>query len=542
MNRNKKYKSNFYLLFYFFSVLLVPIHGATHYVYKNASGSNDGSNWVNAWISFADINWSIIVPGDTIKISGGTDSLSYNETLYVNVSGTSDRPVTISSAVEEGYNGRVIIDGDSIRGTGIYILAKKYINIAGIKVTNHIGNDIYVSGASGSVYSESDASSYITLDSLEVNITGRAVFIQTSDHIIVKNCNIYTPTLVAHQTDGIYSQRNQNNFYDHNNIVINNTDPNGHDDGIQMYEDMSITVCNNYIEQNNGKVGNAQGIYSTNGHGDNIWYNNVVALVNGTTSNGISYRLNLDGTISMIGNTVYCERAFNTMYVEDVPDPIIKNNILWNDYLAAPLTLINWNGNPANIDNNLLYGPNTSEGIVKISDVEWLSWSDYQQRGFDAHGVNANPEFVNVTGKDFRLKPNSPAINAGVTLDAPFNVDKEGTIRPFGTAYDIGAYEYTGITGIKVGERIFPDFKLEQNYPNPFNPTTVINYYLPRSSYVSLKVYNLIGQEVATLVNKQQAKGSYRIDFDASTFASGVYFYKLKAGNYNQSKKMLLLR
>ena len=85
-------------------------------------------------------------------------------------------------------------------------------------------------------------------------------------------------------------------------------------------------------------------------------------------------------------------------------------------------------------------------------------------------------------------------------------------------------------------------FMLEQNYPNPFNPTTSIEYSVPSSEYVSLKVYDVLGNEVASLVNENKNAGSYRIDFNASTLSSGVYFYKITAGNYTETKKMMLIK
>jgi hypothetical protein len=85
-------------------------------------------------------------------------------------------------------------------------------------------------------------------------------------------------------------------------------------------------------------------------------------------------------------------------------------------------------------------------------------------------------------------------------------------------------------------------YKLDQNYPNPFNPTTTINYSIPSAGRVTLKIYNLLGQEVEALVDLQQNAGAYKVVFNASRFASGVYFYQLKAGQYVSVKKMLLLK
>ncbi len=85
-------------------------------------------------------------------------------------------------------------------------------------------------------------------------------------------------------------------------------------------------------------------------------------------------------------------------------------------------------------------------------------------------------------------------------------------------------------------------FSLGQNYPNPFNPSTVISYQLPQSSMVSLRVYNILGKEVATLVNETQNAGTYKVSFDGSHLASGVYFYKMDAGSFSQCRKLLLIK
>ncbi len=85
-------------------------------------------------------------------------------------------------------------------------------------------------------------------------------------------------------------------------------------------------------------------------------------------------------------------------------------------------------------------------------------------------------------------------------------------------------------------------FKLMQNYPNPFNPTTTIRFSLPTSSYVTLKVYNILGQEIATLVNGERTPGEYTIEWQSSAFPSGVYFYRLSAGNFSSVKKMVLMK
>jgi len=100
-----------------------------------------------------------------------------------------------------------------------------------------------------------------------------------------------------------------------------------------------------------------------------------------------------------------------------------------------------------------------------------------------------------------------------------------------------------GITAVQPANNNIPNnFNLEQNYPNPFNPSTMISYSIPSSQKVTLKVYDELGREVVTLVNSEQAAGNYNVSFNATGFASGVYFYKLQAGSFIQIKKMILMK
>ena len=90
--------------------------------------------------------------------------------------------------------------------------------------------------------------------------------------------------------------------------------------------------------------------------------------------------------------------------------------------------------------------------------------------------------------------------------------------------------------------RLNSSFVLSQNYPNPFNPTTNIGFRVANFGLVTLKIYDVLGKEVATLVNEYKSAGEYKVEFDASVLPSGVYFYQLKAGSFVETKKMVLLR
>ena len=85
-------------------------------------------------------------------------------------------------------------------------------------------------------------------------------------------------------------------------------------------------------------------------------------------------------------------------------------------------------------------------------------------------------------------------------------------------------------------------YYLAQNYPNPFNPSTKIKYSIPQLSQVTLKIFNALGEEIATLVNEEKVAGYYSVEFNAATLPSGVYFYRIQAGEFVQTKKMILIK
>ncbi|MDX1373153.1 MAG: T9SS type A sorting domain-containing protein, partial [Nitrososphaeraceae archaeon] len=103
-----------------------------------------------------------------------------------------------------------------------------------------------------------------------------------------------------------------------------------------------------------------------------------------------------------------------------------------------------------------------------------------------------------------------------------------------------GSFEYSPEVEVEITAPI--EYALEQNYPNPFNPSTMIKYSIPENGYVKLAIYNMLGEEVALLVNSQQDAGKYEVDFNASGFSSGVYVYKLETSEFTASKKLMLMK
>ncbi len=138
-----------------------------------------------------------------------------------------------------------------------------------------------------------------------------------------------------------------------------------------------------------------------------------------------------------------------------------------------------------------------------------------------------------------------PNLNGTGDIAYEINPDSTATIFVLGTNNGIGAYTFgANLTGVRENkpEGVPSSFVLNQNYPNPFNPTTIVSYSVPERSYVTLTVYNVLGQEVRTLFAGYEQPGNYAVTFDGSRLASGVYFCRLNAGGNSFTKKMVLMK
>jgi hypothetical protein len=120
-----------------------------------------------------------------------------------------------------------------------------------------------------------------------------------------------------------------------------------------------------------------------------------------------------------------------------------------------------------------------------------------------------------------------------------------GTLQGAGSIIESGFLADTlfrTLTSVTAHEGVPKEFMLEQNFPNPFNPSTTIQYALPVRSHVSLTVFNTLGQEISVLRNGEQEAGYHDVKFDGTNLPSGVYFYRMQADNYVETRKLLLLR
>ena len=225
-------------------------------------------------------------------------------------------------------------------------------------------------------------------------------------------------------------------------------------------------------------------------------------------------------------------------------------------FIDANSTADNATSDKLQIRNIILAGKDTVTTNA-TNGFNALAWFDTPAYGNTRLASTAEVGLVdpfNLTNPNFTPKTGSPALagadftNARLT-DAFFTPT---TYRgAFGsTRWDLGWTNYNPQYGIysivsevkRVSEIIPAAYMLEQNYPNPFNPSTQINYALPKSGVVTLKIYDVLGRDVTTLVNEYQTAGEYRATFNAAGFATGVYFYRLSVGNYSEVKRMLFVK
>ena len=171
-----------------------------------------------------------------------------------------------------------------------------------------------------------------------------------------------------------------------------------------------------------------------------------------------------------------------------------------------------------------------------------------------AYTWRADPNSFPPGRLDFQIYSNS-VINVEKDFVLQTEVMSQARLNQYGlqlldtrTASDhfpiIADISFDPTTGVQYENNLF-NYRLEQNYPNPFNPNTVIRYSISPADaiqFVSLKVYDILGNEVATLVNEERPSGSYEVKFNASTFSSAIYFYRLTVGNFSSAKKMMYLR
>jgi hypothetical protein len=170
--------------------------------------------------------------------------------------------------------------------------------------------------------------------------------------------------------------------------------------------------------------------------------------------------------------------------------------------------------------------------------LKWSTATEIQNRGWDIERRPASETKWKTVGFTEGKGTTSEPVNYIFRDDESLNGKFQYRLKQLD--YN-GDFEYSGIVEVEVNN-IPQEFSLHQNYPNPFNPETSIKFDLPENSFVNLTVYNSIGEVIATLINQEMEKGRHVRSFNAASYPSGIYFYKIEAGNFTSIKKMILIK
>jgi len=283
--------------------------------------------------------------------------------------------------------------------------------------------------------------------------------------------------------------------------------------------------------------------------------NSIYAATNG----GIFYSTDEGTSWNITGNKFNnhsLAKIENTLFAATEGNGIFRSTNYGSSWTEVDSTDYDFFGGLAVIGTNIFAGAfqfyhQPSTGGIFVSKDNGRSW-DHSDTGMTDHSVNVlysdgsnlyagtnTNIFVSTdtgaTWKNISPHVDSLGANALVVYDSYLFAGSNG-----------GAWRYPIsqlVTGVKIPPRQTPsNFVLLQNYPNPFNPATTITFLLPSQDHVSLKIFDIMGREVATLIDGNYSQGSHSVRWNASTIASGVYFYRLQTDYYSQTKTLLLLK
>ena len=236
----------------------------------------------------------------------------------------------------------------------------------------------------------------------------------------------------------------------------------------------------------------------------------------------------LNGQFDVLGNAVVSS-ALPGFVTEISYDPYRRQyehpftiNSQWSDTYTQTISI---NGTPVT---------SSSVSISTLVDA-YGTMTIPGGASYEALRIREELTISGITNVNFSfISKNGAQVNVNAVSSNPPN---SGMISVDGTTYYDGL-----VTSVKQISGLPNDFSLSQNYPNPFNPSTNIQYSIPEQSFVELKVFDVLGNEVATLVNKEQTAGVYRADFSGNSLASGLYIARITAGNFSNTIKMTLLK
>ena len=396
---------------------------------------------------------------------------------------------------------------------------------------------------------------------------GIYAFLQSQDLIIENNLirhNSITSTNVTEYClgGGIYTYSDGNETVRiANNRIINNTitAPVAYGGGIEPGA-ANFLITNNIIKGNsiNATQGGAGGGIDVFDYVPVI-QNNLIIGNSAPTGGGIVFEFTSSAAKTTgMGGRGAGKPAANAALKTNLTNPLnVSNNTIVGNSATESGGGIRIIGATIPSAMNLIVWGNTAPSDPQISGIMDLQYSDIEGGYLGTANIETDPLFADTTF--YYLLSNSPCIDGG-NLDPVYN-DPEDPLNPGFARWpaqglffnDMGAYggpgsktltdDLVGIEEVPISSGNLPaGFQLFQNYPNPFNPSTTIEFALAKGGFVTLKIYNVTGEKVATLVSENLNAGSYKYNWDAGSLASGIYYYRLTTGKFAETRKLALLR
>ncbi|HKB87481.1 MAG TPA: NosD domain-containing protein [Ignavibacteriaceae bacterium] len=507
------------LIFLISAAFLYPQN--TYYVSVDGDDSNSGHSTDSAFATLQHAA-DLVAAGDSVKVLPG------NYTGFDLRTGGTQSSHIVFKAVNENV---IINQPNTVTNDGINIEEANWIVIDGFKIINQPRAGIRIA-----------VSDFVTVRNNECSSNSRwGIFTGFTDDILIEN-NVCSFSGAEH---GIYVSNSGDRPVIRNNVCFENNAC-----GIQLNADLSqggdgiITgaVIDGNILYNNGYNGGSA--INLDGVQESWIYNN---LLYNNHSTGIAL-FRIDGAEGSKNNEVYnntiivpADGRWAVQSTDGSTGDTVYNNILINHHSFRGSINIDQESEPGFYsDYNLLENRFSSDGGNSNMTLE-----QWQSLGYDAHSFLTSAEseiFNNPSGGDYHLKAGSQPVDIGTDMVLPVVVnDMDNIPRPQGNGFDIGSYEFQSPAGI-INTKVIKEYNLSQNYPDPFNPSTNIIYRVKNEGFVSLKVYNVTGSEIAVLVNEKKSPGEYQINFNGTNLSSGVYIYQLRTENFVQSRKMMLVR
>jgi hypothetical protein len=540
-----------------------PTHGTTYYVAPDGEDSYPGTEG-QPWQTIQKAADTLIA-GDSVYIRAGT----YPEQVIPENAGSAGNYITYAA-----YPGEMVtIDGADISlpdyETGLFVIEDvSYIRVSGLRIVNAGPNQ-----------------------------NNAGIYVDNAHYIFIENN--YTYNTVA---SGIGVWDCSNVFIDGNEVRLACND--GEQECITVSGTDTFEIRNNHVHEGGPGTNGGEGITVKGGATNGMIYQNHIHDITRGERKGIyidGWGTTATSDLEVYRNTLHNCAAGISLASEDgglVRGIKIYNNIVYDNLVngleignwgepgvperpVESVTFINntvynngstgwgggfWNENPDVTDivvRNNVFSQNPTAQIVNESTVSLTvdhnlidGSQNYEFAVYGTDYVEGDPHFTNAAGADFRLQSDSPAIDEGSAVDAPSD-DYDGNSRPYGDGYDIGAFEYPGFEGIEEGANRIPHgFGLGQNYPNPFNPSTTISFTVPERGVLNaesqtvratLRVYSLRGVLIRTLISGELKPGRHTVHWDGRTergerVASGIYLYRLDAGELSLIRKMVAVK